>query len=289
MMLLKTSPPPLIHLLVFAIVVPNHCLHAFTTIVKTTTTTSQISLQHDATRASTFSHASSINEDGDFVIQGINDEYMSSSSSSEISSIQSGQYLSNLLDSAVNNYDGARTSDYEQQQYGDRTSSTGDECDASPSSNSESSSAELFGLTEDGDFLMSGINADLSEEELSDLSSIQPDRNRNNNMMTNPFADMLNKPLLGSSMMPPTTITAAGTQQIICEEDEEVIGVVEEFLSTILPSHPHDCARYAEIFVTELGFDPDCESSQELTYEDLEFMKKLHARHFWKEWTNLTT
>lgn len=45
--------------------------------------------------------------------------------------------------------------------------------------------------------------------------------------------------------------------------------------------------KYYAIKFVSIGFDLDCNSSGELEYDDLGFMKQLHRRYFWKEWEKL--
>lgn len=68
--------------------------------------------------------------------------------------------------------------------------------------------------------------------------------------------------------------------------DELQISKIQQFLTSILTLTESDLKYYAMKFVS-VGFDPDCNSSGELEYDDLGFMKQLHRRYFWKEWEKL--
>ncbi|GFH54938.1 hypothetical protein CTEN210_11414 [Chaetoceros tenuissimus] len=68
--------------------------------------------------------------------------------------------------------------------------------------------------------------------------------------------------------------------------DELQLSKIQEFLTSILTLTESDLKYYAIEFVS-IGFDPDCNSSGELEYDDLGFMKQLHRRYFWKEWEKL--
>lgn len=67
-------------------------------------------------------------------------------------------------------------------------------------------------------------------------------------------------------------------------EIEALEGFLTSFFSTLNPKVLRTYAKGLE----RLGFDPDCDSSKELEFEDLRFMKNLHQRYFWKEWEKLT-
>lgn len=68
--------------------------------------------------------------------------------------------------------------------------------------------------------------------------------------------------------------------------DELQMSKIQQFLTSILTLTESDLKYYAMKFVS-IGFDPDCNSSGELEYDDLGFMKQLHRRYFWKEWEKL--
>lgn len=68
--------------------------------------------------------------------------------------------------------------------------------------------------------------------------------------------------------------------------DELQLSKIQEFLTSILTLTDSDLKYYAMEFIS-IGFDPDCNSSGELEYDDLGFMKQLHRRYFWKEWEKL--
>lgn len=68
--------------------------------------------------------------------------------------------------------------------------------------------------------------------------------------------------------------------------DELQLTKIQGFLTSILTLTESDLKYYAVEFVS-IGFDPDCNSSGELEYDDLGFMKQLHRRYFWKEWEKL--
>lgn len=62
--------------------------------------------------------------------------------------------------------------------------------------------------------------------------------------------------------------------------------VVKQWLFDTLPSldENDDLDLYSER-LTKLGFHPECPSVCEISYEDLDFMKVLHRRYFYKEIT----
>lgn len=149
-----------------------------------------------------------------------------------------------------------------------------------------------MGLTDDGDFLMSGINGGIDPPLLlagptpSPPGSVVPDD------------DFLAGLLLGPPTPPQDAAAASGAASASAAEatafdpHEVAAEVVRAFVRALLPSPgatERDCDHYATILVSHVGFDPDCiESAHELQYGDLSFMKVLHRRIFWKEWKSLT-
>ncbi|KAL3927876.1 MAG: hypothetical protein SGBAC_012896 [Bacillariaceae sp.] len=87
--------------------------------------------------------------------------------------------------------------------------------------------------------------------------------------------------------------SAYRTQMVSQDEDDMASSTMEslnDFLKSIFDGQllpARDIDRYAGELV-DIGFDPDCDLlCQELEFDDLVFMKKLHQRFFWKEWQKL--
>jgi hypothetical protein len=228
--------------------------------------------------------SSSLNDNGDFYIPGINDNETDNQSTSI-----PGNYLSSLL-----NIDYSSNVDQDYDSIPTEAQPQPVKQMTTPPSSSKSS--ELHGLTDDGDFMMVGINSQdpmlfttintETKREPSPFSS-------SSEAMNNPLASFFpggpknNNP---DPIMEATTPSPATRSSIIhsYQEEEEQIGVIEEFLSSLLPPslNPNELKRYAHQLCA-LGFDPDCETSGELKYEDLDFMKRLHQRYFWIQWEKL--
>lgn len=146
-------------------------------------------------------------------------------------------------------------------------------------------------LNEEGDFLISGINdsesvvnqegnlfLSLNEDGDFPLSSTKttPAEELNQSLELN-----LDKALLTTEPRLPTISTRKH------HPNEAQIQVLQDFLSSLFPSLNHvDSFEYAKE-LEKIGFDPDCESSFELQYDDISFMKRLHRRYFWSQWGKL--
>jgi hypothetical protein len=221
-------------------------------------------------RDSSFSlrRASSLNHDGDFCIPGINDDENDNQSASTIN----GSYLSSLLDvDYASNDQDCMSAGAQPQPMKQRSIPT------------PSNSNELHGLTDDGDFMMVGINAQdpmFTAERESSPSSSQA--------MNDPMTSFLLGGPHNNNPDPIVEPAASPINTIHSYQDEEQIGVIEEFLSSLFPPtlYPNELKQYAHQLCA-LGFDPDCETSGELQYEDLDFMKPLYQRYFWKQWEKL--
>lgn len=72
------------------------------------------------------------------------------------------------------------------------------------------------------------------------------------------------------------------------QEEQHVVGVIQEFLTSLMTKIPSNDLEHYAYQLCALGFDPDClETCSELEYDDLRFMKPLHQRYFWKQWEQL--
>ena len=303
-----------------------------------------------------------MNEDGDFLIGGINGDIPSSSAEGAASSGPNNvDYLSSLLGSvdyynspassagggppastaaavsssnSINDNGGLST--YEQQ-YGATTTTTNTRIPGTsppqPSSppaaataplpRSLSSTSTILGLNEDGDFLIDGINDDRSSQTLqggegvggmSLLSALSTSATSSPPSSSSTTDINLETLLAGSGLVSSSSSTSGSSSVaqaayeyedrssssgsrgggIDFDIDVDKVELMEEFIRELLPSSvsKDEVRRYAISLHTQVGFDPDCFSSSYdyLQYEDLTElvqMKVLHARYFWKEWTEL--
>ena len=281
-----------------------------------------------------------MNDDGDFLIGGINGDIPTGQNNAD--------YLSSLLGSVDYNLgttsagpspppststassskdsddDNGGLSTYEQQ-YGVATTRTRapDFAMSQPPSPGSlprptAQSSSILGLNDDGDFLIDGINDRNSQNSqgggislLSALSTSATSASASSSTTTDINLETL---LAGSGLM---SSSSRQQQQNVYEYEEtssssgnrsrngggsntivdyEQVEIIEEFIKELLPSSvsENEIRQYATSLHTQLGFDPDCNSSVEyLQYDDLinpdigVQMKVLHARYFWNEWTKL--
>jgi hypothetical protein len=187
--------------------------------------------------------SSSLNDDGDFLMQGINDVPSSSSSStsenlSQITSLLDISILEGTLQQPLGSID------------------TNDDF--------------FFGLDENGDYL---LETPSSHDENSPASESNA-------------ANQMPSALLGSSNNERTASLSESTP-IGPNQDDKQQETLREFLLSILSNLTHtDLQNYAQGLV-DIGFDPDCDSSRELQFDDLALMKRLHQKYFWNEWNKL--
>ena len=151
------------------------------------------------------------------------------------------------------------------------------------------SSTDDFGLTDDGDFAIFGVNADENpeEEESAAVPSIFDSVNTGTAIGSQGVGGMhFNEPMLQSGRVD----LGAGSDNRFRDFRGNAIvpkvdPTVKEWLLETLPSlEEDDLAAYAD-GLSNLGFNPQCASLCELRYEDLDFMKVLHRRYLYKEIT----
>lgn len=214
--------------------------------------------------AAALSEASStLNEDGDFIMEGINDDI------SQTPSAGNRKQFTSLLDMEYNSNNGQQP--HQQPPTIDNT---------------------ILGLDENGDFMLEPpTNRALNDE---------PSSSNRGNPFPPPPASLLSESLGNqhdiadaavATRSTSTPSSAAGAARLVdYDVPDMTIGmeILMDFLISILPSlADSDLLHNYALQLLDIGFDPDYESSIELLYEDLEFMKKLHQRYFWKEWNKL--
>jgi hypothetical protein len=188
--------------------------------------------------------SSSLNDDGDFLMEGINDGPSSSSSSSTSENLS---HITSLLDFSV-------LKGTLQQPLG--PIDTNDDL--------------FLGIDENGDY---PLETPSSRDENSRASE------------SNTVNQMSSALLSGSNNA--RTFSFSESTPIGPNQDDEQQETLREFLLSILSNlNPTDLQNYAQGLM-DIGFDPDCDSSRELQFDDLALMKPLHQRYFWNEWNEL--
>lgn len=149
-------------------------------------------------------------------------------------------------------------------------------------------SADDYGLTEDGDFAILGVNAE--EKRKDDADGKDPSimsSNRGTAIGWQGVGNMLfNEELLKSGRV---DMGVGSMNKYRDFRGNEIVPkvdpIVKEWLLEILPSLTEsDTEAYAE-GLTNIGFHPQCASMCELKYGDLDFMKALHRRYLYNEIT----
>ena len=162
-------------------------------------------------------------------------------------------------------------------------------------------------LNDDGDFIIGGLNdnesnSNYSEDESSStLLNVAETQNQLASLLTIDYTASTNSgnisdneeqqnlksfDFINESVKMNNDTYTLPIQEANRQVDEIQLSKIQAFLTSILTLTESDLKYYAIEFVS-IGFDPDCNSSGELEYDDLGFMKQLHRRYFWKEWEKL--
>jgi len=212
------------------------------------------------------SSSSSLNQDGDFCILGLNDDGGVGASNNDGETPTSSGYLSSLL-----NVD-----------YSSTISS-----DTLPEYNAEeqqsSTDIQMMGLTEDGDFMLDEINFTTDEDSRKE-QSIHCPMSVSQQQSSYPPSQSPQMPLIDTDVQSRKEYHNLVTDARIVEEDHhQEVEAVQAWLMDIFPTlQRHYNHEYAQKLVS-IGFDPSCASQCELKFEDLEFMKLLHQRYVYNE------
>ena len=192
------------------------------------------------------------------------------------------------------------------------------------------SNDSFYGLTDDGDFAILGLNAyDSSDDDNNDSSIGQSVGDLSALLAGTTFSGLNESPTTVTSTavsQTPTTSNNAifgridtsstknmdgkrgnvigeiGEQQSggnlqlqqqqsynkgISSADEAALSEIKEWLLSIIPTlNQQDVDLYTRGLI-EIGFHPACVTMSELQYEDLAFMKVLHARYIFNEVTGI--
>ena len=144
---------------------------------------------------------------------------------------------------------------------------------------------QFDGLSEDGDFLIVGINGGDPLETTSDESNCaasSPQSLPSFGLRVTSADDSID---LAAVQRFKEERPRTGINAVDSDDDEEALESVGEWLSEIMPTlRDADITRYARQFVA-IGFDPSCVTQCELTWDDLDFMKMLHRRYLFNEIT----
>ena len=198
---------------------------------------------------------STLNDDGDFCIEGINDDKTNASSG--------GEEFSSLLDMEYNQAKNSKLSDIM--------------TPSSPLPSNDDIRFETIQLDGDDSSIASGGSSVLDPFPFLQAAT----------QAVSPMTGSTTAAATPAIQAPPTVQPPLESTKLDSEE-QALVEALEVFLDSIFQGQvvSKDIGKYA-IELMSIGFDPDCEWSQELQLDDLCFMKKLHQRYFWKEWEKL--
>jgi hypothetical protein len=177
--------------------------------------------------------------------------------------------------------------------------------------------SDSFGLTEDGDFAMFGVNMQDPDEDQDKPTVGQSLSGNISSLLTGTIFDNANANTKPFTTGTPIDWQNVGTAPIVSSArgsraddahfgldmqrglhekalrdlliqkglDEDVLNEIEEYLMEIMPTLSEtDVENYA-MGLGSIGFHPKCVTLCELKLEDLDFMKVLHRRYFFNEVT----
>lgn len=152
-----------------------------------------------------------------------------------------------------------------------------------------------FGLTDDGDFAILGVNMQDPDEDVDDTSSLGQSLDGDiSSLLTGTIFDGATKEISISTS--PSQRINGSTQQASNHQgtvdnkttfniDEEAQAEIMEYLMEIMPTVSEDDIEQYSVGLSNIGFHPKCVTMCELKLDDLEFMKVLHRRYFFNEVT----
>ena len=159
-----------------------------------------------------------------------------------------------------------------------------------------------FGLTDDGDFAILGVNVDDTDDDDEttiprgqsldgDLSSLL-----SGTIFVTETRSSASSSAVQSSLLSSTESIMGQRPDIADEKDSnnihyatnnEALGEIMEYLVEIMPTISEDDIESYAAGLGNIGFHPKCITMCELKLEDLDFMKVLHRRYFFNEVTGV--
>jgi hypothetical protein len=155
-----------------------------------------------------------------------------------------------------------------------------------------------YGLTDDGDFAILGVNMQDPDEDDDATAPPTSGQSLDGTFLTGTIFDGANGSANTDSDTVVTETLEQGAErtnvsgkkspnQPTFTTDKETQAEISEYLMEIMPTiSKHDIETYS-IQLGNIGFHPKCRTMCELTLDDLDFMKVLHARYFFKEVSGL--
>jgi hypothetical protein len=167
-------------------------------------------------------------------------------------------------------------------------------------------SMSSFGLTDDGDFAILGVNVQDPDEDENPTNAGQNVGGDISSLLAGTFlgASKDKSSTIASSIdwqnvgTPSATSSYVGVQQGSVSNnnrldntnlsmDEEAFADIMEYLMEIMPTISEDDVERYSVGLINIGFHPKCVTMCELKLEDLDFMKVLHRRYFFNEVTGV--
>ena len=153
-----------------------------------------------------------------------------------------------------------------------------------------------FGLTDDGDFAILGVNMKDPDDDDDDDATIfsQSINGGFSSMAVGTIFDQTSS----QATIAPVSQTISSDYHITSSKgnrpdvtkfsiNEEIKGEIREYLMEVMPTISQDDVESYSIRLGEIGFSPTCVTMCELKLEDLDFMKVLHRRYFFNEVTGI--
>ena len=160
---------------------------------------------------------------------------------------------------------------------------------------------DTFGLTDDGDFAILGVNVD--EPDDNDEKIIPKDERLGgdvSSLLSGTIFDTKSQSKAADTVQYKSSEyihVPMGQKATIAEErsfhkihdvtNEEALGEIMEYIVELMPTISEDDIEYYAAGLNRIGFHPKCITMCELKLEDLDFMKVLHRRYFFNEVTGV--
>ncbi|CAJ1937510.1 unnamed protein product [Cylindrotheca closterium] len=230
--------------------------------------------------------SSTLNEDGDFCIEGINDDKTTNNNSSgnNNNNNNNNNKFTSLLDMEYNQIKNSKLSDITKPyQFAETNPQDDVRFETTDDDYIPNDDTEVIIMDQFSSFLNAGVQGATARPAYNDLSTA--DRVDS----TNTVLPSVSTGIESQSGRSNSQVVPQSQNRIALDEkDHAAIEALEGFLSSIFDGQVK--ARDIHLYACDLvaiGFDPDCDMGKELEFDDLEFMKKLHQRFFWKEWQRL--
>ena len=152
-----------------------------------------------------------------------------------------------------------------------------------------------FGLTDDGDFAILGVNVKDPDDDDDDTTVLGQSINGGISSMA--LGTIFDQTSSQAATAPVSQTISSddhntaskenGPHEIKFSINKEIKSEIREYIMEVMPTVSEDDVERYSIGLGKIGFSPTCITMCELKLEDLDFMKVLHRRYFFNEVTGV--